>query len=236
MAKQQTKGIHISRKGVFIWLGLIIFIAGWMFVLGILIGRSGAPLKLGEGKHQKEMASLKAKKVEHKQAEAIKKTPGQKTEKQTFNHHNHEALKSPPKKKTPRVPIAKAPQKAKPVPKPKKPKTEKKPEITSKPKTQPQSKPSKTLNTKHKTETNTQTPKGQFTIQIAAVKNANRAQGLVAELRKKGYQAYHTYAEVAGKGKIYRIRVGGYKNKSAANKILAKLKSAKYNGFIISTK
>ena len=58
----------------------------------------------------------------------------------------------------------------------------------------------------------------------------------MAELRKKGYQAYQIRSEVAGKGVWYRIRVGAFEERAAAAKMLARLKGDKYTGMVVSTR
>ena len=61
-------GMQISRKGKLVWGGLIVFIAGWMFVLGIMVGRGMAPVNMDVGKLEKELADLKAKMMAQEQA------------------------------------------------------------------------------------------------------------------------------------------------------------------------
>ena len=49
----------MTNKGRTLWISLFIFGCGWMFVLGILIGRGIAPVQFDIEKLQKELASLK---------------------------------------------------------------------------------------------------------------------------------------------------------------------------------
>ena len=49
-----------TRKGLALWIGLFFFACGWMFVLGILVGRGTAPVQFDIKKLQEELASLKA--------------------------------------------------------------------------------------------------------------------------------------------------------------------------------
>ena len=44
MAKGRSGVIQISRKGMLVWIGLFLFVAAWMFVLGIMVGRGIAPV------------------------------------------------------------------------------------------------------------------------------------------------------------------------------------------------
>ena len=77
MAKKKlTPGIQISRKGLLIWIGLVVFIAGWMFVLGILVGRGAAPVNIEVGRLEKELADLKAKMLNQEQARVADQVSG----------------------------------------------------------------------------------------------------------------------------------------------------------------
>lgn len=49
-----------TRKGRALWIGLFFFACGWMFVLGILVGRGTAPVQFDIKKLHEELASLKA--------------------------------------------------------------------------------------------------------------------------------------------------------------------------------
>jgi cell division septation protein DedD len=77
---------------------------------------------------------------------------------------------------------------------------------------------------------------GHFSIQVASVQELEGAEKLVTDLRKKGYQAYQIRSEVAGKGVWYRIRVGAFENRGAAQTMLAKLKGDKFGGMVVNTK
>ncbi|MDQ7051465.1 MAG: SPOR domain-containing protein [candidate division KSB1 bacterium] len=61
-------------------------------------------------------------------------------------------------------------------------------------------------------------PPGQklLTVQVAATKNARAAQREVVRLKKAGYDAYLVYPKK--RGGFYKIRVGKYTSKVAAEK------------------
>ena len=48
-----------SRKGTILWICLTFFSCGWMFILGVLVGRGTAPVKFDIEKLQKELVALK---------------------------------------------------------------------------------------------------------------------------------------------------------------------------------
>ncbi len=236
MAKEPAAAAKISRKGKMVWIGLIIFIAGWMFVLGILVGRGMAPVNLGTGKLEKELAELKAAMMKKEQAKIDAQTSGKGVHKPQLGFY--EALKKsnnePPFK-------AKLPPKPEPIPILEKPASVSapKPLPVPAPKPAPVSKPKPAPVLKQASDPRPKIKpapgKERFTIQVAAVKTAGNAGRLVSTLRKKGYQAYQVRSEVAGKGVWYRVRVGAFESRHAAQKTLKKLKNDKTNGMVIRT-
>ena len=77
------------------------------------------------------------------------------------------------------------------------------------------------------------TPKGIFSVQVASVSTAERAQILTKELVDRNYDAYYYSATVNGK-KTYRIMCGKFTKRSDAVMCLNKLKiNTGYKGFIV---
>lgn len=226
--KKKTPGIWISRKGLFIWTGLVIFIAGWMFILGILVGRGAAPVNLELGKLEQELADLKAKMFQQEQAQLDAQSSGKGSKSPELGFY--EALKSS-KKAEPFKTLPQASIQPEPVPKPQQKATasKPKPKPVVKPKPAPKPKPA----APPRPDTRKAVQKGAYAIQVAASKDSKSAERLVNKLRSKGYKAYQIRTEVAGKGVWYRVRVGSYKDQSAAGKVLAKLKAGRYDGMIV---
>lgn len=59
-------------------------------------------------------------------------------------------------------------------------------------------------------------PKGSFTVQVASSREKEDADGIAARLKKKGYDAFVVPADIPGKGKWYRVRVGVFSTKEEA--------------------
>lgn len=236
MARKNAPAIQISRKGMFVWMGLIVFVAGWMFVLGIMVGRGSAPVNIDVGKLEQELAALKKKMLEQEQAKVEAQVSGKEGEKPPLGFY--EALKSPQKQEKPFQSLPAKPVQPKPAPVPEKPAENIKPVAKPKPKPATQTKPVRQPQPKMaaKPVAKTTAQKGRFAIQIAAVQDAQNAEKLVTKLRKKGYRAYQIRAEVTGKGVWYRVRVGAYENRTEADKILVKLKGDKFGGMVVSTR
>ncbi len=245
MAKKKTSGIHISRKGMLVWGGLIVFVAGWMFVLGIMVGRGIAPVNMEVGKLEQELADLKAKMLEQEKAKVEAQISGKENNLPELGYpealtsgKKEEPFKSLPKKSTAKVKkrVPEQPKKTavkpKPAPKPKPvPKPKPKPAPADKPAVSPKQKSSP----KPKPAPQTVAQKGRFSIQVAAVQNAQSADQLAARLRKQGYRAYRLRSEVAGKGVWYRVRVGAFENRGEADRVLTKLKADNFSGMVVST-
>ena len=104
MAKQKKSKSVIPRKTLLTWGGVTLFIAAWMFVLGILVGRGTAPVNLEVGKLEKELADLKAAMTRKEHAKINAQTSGKGSDKPQLGFY--EALKDPKQVKpyTPKPP------------------------------------------------------------------------------------------------------------------------------------
>lgn len=227
--------IQFSRKGLVIWIGLVIFVSFWMFVLGIMVGRGTAPVNLETGKLEQELAELKAKMLRQEQEKVEDRVEGREGAKPELGFY--EALKDPartaPFKPVQPLPPATAKPSAEPKPAPKAKPVEPSPAAKSSPKAVtpvPVPKPTP------KPKARAVPEKDHFSVQVASVQESRGAERLVEQLRRKGYQAYQIRSEVTGKGVWYRIRVGAFEDRGAAEKMLARLKGDKYGGMVVSTK
>ena len=75
---------------------------------------------------------------------------------------------------------------------------------------------------------------GNFTVQVSAFQTQEEADAYRASLGRKGYQPYVVAAEIPGKGMWYRVRVGRFEDKSAANEAKAKLALANIPSFVVA--
>jgi DedD protein len=230
VAKKSDAIVRISRKGVLIWGALMLFICGWMFVLGILVGRGSAPVDLDAGKLEQEFETLRAAMAKKEQAQVDAVTAANGADKPELGFY--EALKENKTSRRIKMPPAKAvqpvPAVVKPIksPPPPKPKPAPAPEKTPPPKTDDGETPGPKA----------ASSKGRFTLQVAAVKEMGNAERLVSDLRKKGYPAYQVRVAVPGKGAWHRVRVGAYENRADADQMLNKLKAKQINAIVVETK
>lgn len=72
-------------------------------------------------------------------------------------------------------------------------------------------------------------------VQLAAFTDDKGANALAAKLKKSGYPAY-TEPYDTSRGKLWRVRVGPYPSRDAAEEVRAKLKAEGQSGFIAAAK
>jgi cell division protein FtsN len=73
-SKKKTSGkgsrfaLQLSRKRLFLWLGLAFLAVVWMFTLGIIVGRGLSPVRFDVQKLKKELMALKQEALKRDQA------------------------------------------------------------------------------------------------------------------------------------------------------------------------
>lgn len=234
------------RKGLAVWIGLTLFACGWMFVLGILVGRETVPVKFNMEKLQNELAALKEAVVKKEldqykidsNADIDKTKMGfYETLKKNGSDEGLEAdipkIKSKPlaEEKTESgtektSPPKKVESETRKISPPKKAESETK--NTSPPKKLATPQKKKTVNLKKTAEGNE-----NFTIQIASLKDSAAADKMVAKLKKRGYPAYRSIGKIPDKGIWYRVRVGYFKNRAEARGTIQRLKNEKIEAIIV---
>lgn len=209
----------LSRAAIIGWSCFIFFVCAWMFVIGVLVGRGTAPVKFDIAGIQKK---LEASREDLKNKEQSRSHDKSGIVKDKTKLDFYEALRDNRKdtqiaKKKPPLTIdnqakKKNIQQAKP---------------TESGSAEPSQKPP--LAAKSKTQPSVIT----YTIQVASVKDARDADRLVAELKKKGFQAQRVIGKVPGKGIWYRVRIGAYQSRTSTQSTLNKLKKAGLKPIVI---
>ncbi len=247
MSEEKKHAYRITRKAALIWLGLIFFVMGWMFVLGILVGRGTAPIPLKAHKLENELAALKAEIVQKEQAQLQKQAKEGEAPPSELGFY--EALKEPLPKTRERT-VAPAVVAPKPAPEP--PKAKPAPReaaqapvaptkaVTPPAATPPPQKAAAAAKPAAPQPTATPAPEApltpdRYTVQVASFKEIEGADEMVNRLRAKGFPAYHVHMEVPGKGAWFRVRVGAFADRSVAENTLKGLKSQKFGGMVVST-
>lgn len=228
----------ISLKGKLVWIGLILLVAVWMFVLGILVGRGTAPMPLMTQSIENKLAQLQSAPSDNGQTNP--ESPSEQdnnipvTELKFYEELKEtesirRPIKVPPKPATPTKSdqLPRQSDSAK-TPSPK-PTPQKSAPVTKKAVTQPgQGAPPSAA-------TSPSPSSERFTIQVAAVKNAQNAEKLVLDLRSKGFDAYQISSQSQDGDTLYRIRVGAFQDRSEAQATLSRLSKVQINGMVLRT-
>ena len=69
------------------------------------------------------------------------------------------------------------------------------------------------------------TGKQRYSIQIASYPERNLAEDEVRKMKKRGYAAYFVASEIPDKGTWYRVRIGNFKKKQSAERLMNKLQN-----------
>jgi cell division septation protein DedD len=234
------------RKGLAVWIGLTLFACGWMFVLGILVGRETVPVKFNMEKLHNELAALKEAVVK-KELDQYKIDSNADIDKTKMGFYetlkktgSEESLKADTSKiKTKPLPEEKTGSGTKKTSPPKKIESEKKnisPPKKAESETKKTSPPKKLATPQKKKTVNLKKPaegNKNFTIQIASLKDSVAADKMVAKLKKGGFPAYRSIGKIPDKGIWYRVRVGHFKNRAEARGTIQRLKNEKIEASIV---
>lgn len=188
------------------WLGVLVFVCAWFFVLGILVGRGLVPVP------ETEKDALNTY-LQHKRTESIENR-AQNTPSSNLRLGFHEALKTD--SPTDRHVIPSSTNTEDDTPSMKQPQTRKPVEIPEIPKVEDET-----------------GRENVFTIQVAAVRDETEAIALVGKLKKKGYDAYSTSVELSGGNHWYRVRCGAYASRKEAGPFLEKLEDEGFGPMLV---
>lgn len=236
MAEEKNRfPVQMTRKGMLVSGALIFFIMGWMFILGILVGRGTAPIPIKTNALERQLNELKAAMLTKEKAdgEAISRASEAQVDELGF----YEALKKTPAKATAAA-IAPAPARRKPPQPPAgvpdraaHPETAVKRRKTPPPETRPRS-----TEGRHPPAASSSSHEAHFTVQVAAFRDSQSAERMVQELRTRNYPGYSVRTEVKGKGAWYRVRVGAFESRAAAQGMLKRLNADRLKGIVMGTK
>lgn len=231
MAKEGSKSkkspkkkvqIQMSTLSVFMWGFCLFFLLGWIFLLGILVGRGFLPATVPGIAELKDQINKLQEIVTSNKTSATK--PNKKEEEENPKLAFYERLSI------------------------KKDEASQKEAEGAKTRIGPEEKsqPKKTVDTKKESipREGTGQPKrhpetlaargGMFTVQIASLEEKSGAERMIRSLREKGYEAYSYEAVVRGKT-YYRIRCGRFMNRDEAAAFAKKLAAgAGVKGFVTS--
>jgi len=211
-----TKGKATASKRRIAWgrYLLVFFIAAWMFVLGVLVGRGTAPVHFDTQALQEELAALRDAMMK-KEREAVEKAILGEDEKAPLEFY--EALKKDGLDTAVQIPVP-AVSTAEPSPR-----TETAKSVQPPHKSRTVSMAKKSNVPKKPTAVKAPSPSsaavettGKLTIQVASMKDGAAAERIVANLKKDGYPAYLSRIVIPDKGLWFRVLVGRYQDRDQA--------------------
>lgn len=198
-------------------LCLLFLISGWMFVLGVLVGRGTAPVNFDIQALQNELKQLKASmiKQERRAMESDSAKAGAQAAFEFYEalkkKEQTEQFKLPEKKKTPQDP----PQS---------------PLVSQK----RISKSNDTVKQKRDLPKIKPQADGSTAVQVASTKDQASAIELVKKLKQLGYAGFRVRAVIPNKGTWYRVRVGPYRTKAEAEQMRTELLRDGFKGIVVS--
>jgi hypothetical protein len=213
--KKSRFAFQLTRKELFLWLGVAFLAMVWMFTLGVIVGRGISPVRFDVEKLKKELLALKEDALTEEEGAnkpGVNATPDKR-------HLGFYDVLTDKKEEARLKSLPKAPPTAKR-------------EIARRPESKNQQEVSE-ANKQKPSSAKGETPAKSFTLQVASLKDSGRAKKLVSDLKSKGYGAYAVTARVKGKGTYYRVRVGHFKDLNEARKMAARLRHEKFEPIVI---
>jgi DedD protein len=210
---------------------LLFFLAAWMFVLGVLVGRGTAPVDFDTEALQKELLALRDAMLK-KERETLERTIHGGDEAEKVPLEFYEALRTDGPDINDQIrPVAPATGDASaaaqaatvetPPHKTRAAIMAKRGDVKLKP-----AGAAPSLGTSPPAQTMPDAPNGPLSIQVAALKDGAAAERIVATLKKEGYPAYLLRQVVAGQGLWFKVRVGHYRDRRQAAADMARLTQA----------
>jgi cell division protein FtsN len=207
-------GFELTRKEICLWLGVGFLVMVWMFTLGVVVGRGLSPIRFDVEKLTKELMDLKEQALTREKQRRDVETASKNTQLGFYD-----ALTG--KKEQARL---RSKAKEKPSKRLAERQTSSQAESTTLRKALEKPMPASAQ----------QGPsEGTLTLQVASLKDSTGAADMVSYLRGKGYSAYQVTTEVPGKGTYHRVRVGHFKDRSAARQAAAGLRQEKLEPLIM---
>ncbi len=219
--------VQLTPKGTLGWFFLCFFISGWMFLLGIFVGRGTMPVKFDIKKLEKELSALKDNVIKQEQSKmemdsnAISNKVGLDFYEALKNTEDDAGLKSD-------KPPVESSGVRKPLPV----------KVSSLKKKEYRLKKTRTAKVSQNKDMGTTVKKAesnsQYTIQISSLKDPKAADRMVKKFKKMGYPAYKTKTNIDGKGVWFRVRIGTFQNHAEARRTLGRLKKQKIDGILLN--
>ncbi|MDJ0883870.1 MAG: SPOR domain-containing protein [Desulfobacterales bacterium] len=246
-AKKRQAYLQLTRRGAYGSLLLIALACAWMFFIGVLVGRGTAPVRFDMEALSRELKALKQASEERhrRQLESYAAALEDQSDLDVYEELKRAddqltidpALRRRVPAPSERTEAAESAQPAEPAAVPLirrqeglRAKTADRPALTLRP-AATEKKPPPADTVRDRTPA---VPRGDLTVQVAAVKDARVARQMVTRLRGKGFEAYQSTAAIPGQGTWYRVRVGRYTDRKSAADTMRRLKGQGLTPIIIA--
>ena len=225
--KKQKKGgydFSLTRKETFLWLSVAFLALVWMFTLGVIVGRGMSPVEFDIEKLKKELMALKEEALSETKTEG----GGDGETAPDARHLGFYEVLTDKKEEARLKSIPKSSDRLKRRSKEKAKQGEgaMSPPIKS-------AVLNKDRRRRIPVASVRQEPGAVFTLQVASLKEQNKAEKMVATLKDQGYDAYAVASAVAGKGTYHRVRVGRFTDRDDAIKTASRLRRLKYEPIVM---
>jgi cell division septation protein DedD len=207
-------GFVLSRKAVAGWVVVVFIISGWMFGMGVMVGRDTAPIRFDLDQLKKTLESLQKSEREPRRG-APAADPAQMKDKTKLDFY--EVLST----SRDDVDMPKLPKPAAARPEPPVPKAQEPPAAVKAEKPPAPPAPGAAA-------------AGQvFTVQISAVKSEEEARRLTERLRQSGYAAHVEATVLPDKSTWYRVRMGEFPTRESARGTVDRLKRDGFGSMVV---
>jgi cell division septation protein DedD len=223
-------GFVLSRKAVAGWVVVVFIVSGWMFGMGVMVGRDTAPIRFDLDQLKKTLGALqKTERAPKRGAPAA--DPAQMKEKTKLDFYEvlpksrddadmPKLPKPPPAEATAAKPAAAAP---------------KAPEQRTEAKTDKHAvaQPAPPAHQVAPAAPSAAAPGQVFTVQISAVKSETEARRLAERLRHSGYAAHVEATALPDKSTWYRVRMGEFPTRESARGTVDRLKKDGISSMVV---
>ena len=229
--KTSRPGIVFSRRAIAGWVFVLFLVSGWMFGMGVMVGRGTAPVHFDIDQLRRTLDSLQKNPREPQKPGAPAVESPEMKDKTKLDFYemlpkNKEDADLPNLPRPAAPPVAVAPKPAErpapapAAPSPAPPATPAAPATLTPPAAKPG--PAAGAPTAGGPPAATTPAKG-FTVQVSAVKSEDEARRTLDRLRQRGYAGYVEPVTTPDRGTLYRVRMGEFPSKEFARSTLERL-------------
>lgn len=255
-----TPGVYsVTRKGVILWGCVFMLVGAWLFLLGVMVGRGLVPQPFELNSFEEELEAQRAEETSIAQArleqDAQEGLPAEPLRIEDLRQPQVDTQVRAVRRENVsgpdgvRLKKRRVPPKPKPLGKAQRPdKTKQTPPAASAASPSVAAAPAARANARPAKPSRSSAPKGsastggdyrsagmkaKFTLQVASLRERAAAERIIKKLKQAGHPAYQTVSQSSSNGTWYRVRVGAYQTRKAAETALGGFKGSGYQPIVI---